>query len=312
MKTMLKQMNVTGWLAGWMSSLVLLGCGGGGDSSQISPPRFTVSQDNGLPVVYDRNTGITWAGKLGSDGLPSTATTPYASELLGVADLPTHEIDDYFPFIDGRVIAARERPQSNSDYTWAVDFGQAEIGDFGTLNLQVVTTNPDYQKWLIVKRDKPFVQMSTFDLNEFDGTVVSDNLMWKLCSEGSAFNVYTKKCAPAATQIELGTQMNDMLNAANSGRGYANYKGWRLPTKQELRLLLNLDGVNIDASDATLLPSQFSGDSHVDSILNYWTSSSSADGTKRWQVDFSRGADGGVGLFELTDKAYVRLVRTVN
>jgi hypothetical protein len=285
----------------------LAACGGGGSEPLL--PRFESTSVGGTAAVRDNATGITWAASLGNTGLPAGATEPKAAELWRLTDLGADTLRPYFGLVLNvplLVIKTAEQVVGNSSVVWAVDFGQ--LNDLGSLG-DVSSDDTDLKSWYVLSR-RSATSSVTYPAAILNGTVTAAGLTWKVCSEGR--NLSDAGCTGSATLVAAnGAQA--LADTANTN-GFAGGAGWRVPTKQELRSLLQLEN-DVSASTSTLLPGAFGVDAlgmtlGKPVIPVYWTSGRSADGQKAWVVDFSGYSDpGGVELYELTDAAHVRLVR---
>lgn len=290
------------WLAVALSGL-LAACGGGGGSSP-EVPRFERISVSGTDAVRDNVTGIVWAGRLGCTGLPSGASEPAAFELAQLTDLGESVLRPYFGFVlnaTSPIIKAKEAVNGVSDGSvWAVDFGATALGGLSN------EAPGDTSAWCVLSRTSATPTITYPATPASNGTVTAAGLTWKVCTEGSTWNSTAGNCTGTpSTVAAAGAQA--LADAANTA-SYAGATGWRLPTKNELSALLQLEN---DLSTTTLLPAAFNNADSLGTIPVYWSSSRSADATRAWTVDYSDSTDpGGVVLAPLTDLAYVRLVRT--
>ena len=87
-------------------------------------------------------------------------------------------------------------------------------------------------------------------VNDYTTKDNATNLTWKSCSEGLSGPMCASGTLGSYTLSPDTTTCSD-LNLANSGKGYAGMKNWRLPTIEELRTLANffLAGPTIDTAN---------------------------------------------------------------
>jgi hypothetical protein len=285
-------------------TLGLGACGGGGGGAPEAPPRLQAITHQGTPAIRDNVTGIIWAGKLGAEDLPARGVDlPTAAELLTLADSGEQVLQTQLGFLLNTpypVVKASDLViGSSATVAWAVDFGAR--GEPGGLSDE----NPnDALSWYVLSR--PAASAPVFySVNARFGMVETDNLMWKLCSQGAEWT--GSSCTGTPTRV-TGTE----ALATSSWGSYAGYNsGWRLPTKKELQGLLQLS--NNLSPGGSLLPAAFIGDAVGSDLAQYWSSTraSGASPQRAWQVDFSVLPDpGGVERALLTDTAYIRLVRS--
>jgi hypothetical protein len=274
-------------------------CGGGGGAPE-APPRLQAVTHQGTSGIRDNETGIIWAAKLGAENLPQFGVDlPTAAELLQLSDSGDQILQTQFGFLLSNpypVVRASDRVIGSGTVAWGVDFGAR--GEPGGLSDE----NPNDTVSLYVLSRTSATKLVSYTPNYQRGIVETDELMWKLCSEGSEWKGGT--CTRTATRM-TGTAA---LETSNWG-SFAGYNsGWRLPTKKELQGLLQLS--NNLSPGGSLLPVQFDGDA-VGSRPEYWSSTRGSDPSLGWQVDFSVLPDpGGVERALLTDTAYIRLVRS--
>jgi hypothetical protein len=283
-------------------TVVLAACGGGGGEPPPPPPppRFESISVGGTAAVRDNVTGIVWAASLGNTGLPAGATEPKAAELWRLTDLSADTLRPYFDLVlDATpLIKTKEEVLGVGGRLWAVDFGQTNeqaLGSLGDENSSDVLV-----KSLFVLSRRSEISSVTYPQQaDPNGTVTAAGLTWKVCSEGRSLS--GAGCTGTATLVAAsGAQA---LAAAANTNGFAGGAGWRVPTKQELRSLLQLEN---DVSQGTLLPAVFD----APTLPQYWSSGRSSDGNSGWLVDFSGQPDiGGVELAPIVNLAYVRLVR---
>jgi Protein of unknown function (DUF1566) len=280
-------------------SALLAACGGGGGEE---PPRFESITQGGIAAVRDNQTGIVWAAGLGSSVRPNGYLEPTAVELLQLADLGSVTLRPYFGLLldASPLIKAADPVNGIANRAWVVDFGVGS--EPGGVSDQANVASPDFSHWYILSRrfTTPSV---TYPAVAPDGTLTAAGLTWKVCSEGRSWSGFT--CTGTAALVAA-SNAQAFANAANTAE-FAQINDWRVPTKQELRSLLQLGN---DLSRATLLPSVFSVDA-LSTLPFYWSNSRSSDNARTWLVDFSGGDDpGGVELAPKDDLAHVRLVRT--
>jgi hypothetical protein len=117
-----------------------------------------------------------------------------------------------------------------------------------------------------------------------DGTVTdpSTKLIWKRCAEGQTWT--GSDCSGAAVSYSWDTALG------LTGGGFAG-KSWRLPSKDELNVLVEV-GSN-PAISATAFPNT--------PAVKFWTATSDTDPDNAWVVDFGTGTTTStvkLGLFE--------------
>jgi hypothetical protein len=280
----------------------LAACGGGGGGAPEAPPRLQAVTHQGTSGIRDNETGIIWAAKLGAENLPQRGVDlPTAAELLQLADSGDQILQTQFGFLLSNpypVVRASDLViGSSGTVAWGVDFGAR--GEPGGLSDE----NPNDTLSLYVLSRPSGAKLVSYTVNSRFGMVETDELMWKLCSEGSQWTGST--CTGTATRMS-GTAA---LETSNWG-SFAGYNsGWRLPTKKELQGLLQLS--NNLSPGGSLLPAAFIGDTVGSDLAQYWSSTRGSGASRAWQVDFSVLPDpGGVERALLTDTAYIRLVRS--
>lgn len=133
-----------------------------------------------------------------------------------------------------------------------------------------------------------------------DGTVTHNptGLMWKVCSEGQAWNAGGGSCSGTATSHtwQAALQIPQTLNA---GGGFAGHSDWRLPNQKELTSITELKCYDpaINETIFNNTPSNW-----------YWSPSPRANGTNiAWGVFFYVGNDGD---YLRGNDGHVRLVRS--
>jgi len=277
-------------------TVLLAACGGSGSEPLL--PRFELTSVGDTAAVRDNVTGITWAASLGNTGLPAGATEPKAAELWRLTDLGADTLRPYFGLVlddATALIKTAEQVVGNSSVVWAVDFGQ--LNDLGSLG-DVSSDDTDLKSWYVLSR-RSATSSVTYPAASPNGTVTAAGLTWKVCSEGRSL-IGAECTGPATLVAANGAQA--LAGTANKN-GFAGGAGWRVPTKQELRSLLQLEN---DVSQGTLLPAVFD----APTLPQYWSSGRSSDGNSGWLVDFSGQPDiGGIELAPIGNSAHVRLVR---
>ena len=282
---------------------LLAACGGGGSADV---PHFETTTVNGVAAVRDNTTGIVWAAQLGSTGLPGTARLATAAELLQLNDQGASVLDQYFAFAQGKLVQA-QAVVGKPDVVWAVDFG-FEVN--GGLSDQAAT-DTDLSSLYVLSPQTSAAPLTYPASPASNGTVTAGGLMWKVCSEGNVWNSTARSCTQTLVlggdpRLVAAANAQALATAANTAR-FAGFTGWRVPTKKELRALLQLQN---DLSDRNLLPAAFLAD-NIGAVPQYWSSNFSSDNADAWQVDFSVSGDsGGIDLAPADDLAHVRLVRT--
>lgn len=283
---------------------LLVGCGGGGGAADV--PRFERITASGTAAVRDNVTGIVWKGQLGACTDPSLQ--PAVFELAQLADLGESVLRPYFGFVldAAPLIKAKEAVNNGpSGVVWAVDFGNVELGGLSD------QASGDTTAWCVLSRTSATPTITYPAQAATNGTVTAAGLTWKVCTEGSTWDSTTSACTGSATAVAL-SSAQALADAANTAN-FAGSTAWRLPTKNELSALLQIEN---DLSTTTLLPAAFDADTlGSGDLLQYWSSSSSSNATRTWIVDFSDRVDpGGVEAIDPivspAPAAYVRLVRT--
>lgn len=286
---------------------LLAACGGGGGTVEV--PRFESTTVSGVAAVRDNTTGIVWAAQL-DISKPSGADVPTAAELLQLTDLGGSVLDQHFSFVQGKLIKAQ--PVVGVDgRVWTVDFGYVAAGGLS----DQAATDTDVNSLYVLSRRTTAPSVAYFPAS--NGTVTAGGLIWKVCSEGSTWSGSVCEvipdpdnpdaAIPDAAKPVTAAGAQALADAANTAR-FAGATGWRVPTRQELRALLQLQ--NDLSGDGNLLPTAFSVDS-LGVLPQYWSSTVSSVPTEAWVVDFSGRTDpGGIDLAPVTDLAHVRLVRT--
>jgi hypothetical protein len=195
------------------------------------------------------------------------------------------------------LIKTAEQVVGKSGLVWAVDFGQTNEAALGSLGDENSST--PVKSWYVLSRRSAIPSPTNYPAASPNGTVTAAGLTWKVCSEGRS--LIGAECTGTATLVAAnGAQA--LAGTANTD-GFAGGAGWRVPTKQELRSLLQLEN---DVSQGTLLPAVFD----APTVPQYWSSGRSSDGNSGWLVDFSGQPDiGGVELAPIVNLAHVRLVR---
>ena len=255
------------------------------------------------PVVVDLNTGLVW------EQLSSTETYTWETAENHCKDLnEMNELSGYAGYTDWRVPTTLE-------FFTIVDNGRANPAFDGEIfqNMKALydsssnlwtsqETNASYayyflhgdgSNWYIEKtRDdlnvvcvsgEKFPDASFKEPAGFDGKVVVDEttgLMWQ-------------------KEYESGKTWAEALNYCKglNDENYAGFDDWRLPNKNELASLLNLDKNAAPYSNFPDMPSEY-----------FWSSSTTSDSTDvAWGVDFSYGRVGSNG--KTSNDGYVRCVR---
>jgi hypothetical protein len=279
-------------------TVLLAACGGGGSEPLL--PRFESTSVGGTAAVRDNATGITWAASLSDTGPPSWQYEPTAVELWQLADLGADTLRPYFGLVLDDAIAlikTKEKVEGESDRVWAVDFGQTNEAALGSLGDE--DSGDPFKSWYVLSRRSEISSATYPQQAAPNGTVTAAGLTWKVCSEGR--NLSDAGCTGPATLVAA-SDAQALADTANEIK-FAGLVGWRVPTKQELRSLLQLEN---DVSQGTLLPAVFD----APTVPQYWSSGRSSDSSSGWLVDFSGGQDpGGIELAPIGNFAHVRLVR---
>ncbi|MDH5721684.1 MAG: DUF1566 domain-containing protein [Spirochaetia bacterium] len=137
----------------------------------------------------------------------------------------------------------------------------------------------EYQRGRDVSFTGP-IQHGTY-IDDYTTTDNVTGLVWKSCSEGLSGADCLTGTATTHTWDTANTTTCSALNSANSGIGYAGIITWRLPTIDELKLLLNY-GVNTPSTFSLYFPSTI-GDF-------YHSSSENIPLDWEWSVGFSIGS----------------------
>ena len=293
--------------------MTLSACGGGG-GGPAEPPRFETTTVGGVAAVKDNTTGITWARQLGDSGFGSQPFRyPTLGELATVAELSVGDRSTYFNFLPTsafKLFRTISMPATQTAVTWAIDLGTGD--DSGQVELAQIASTPDYVSWFVLQPN--FTNYPTSSFNSTSGApgvvTSSKGLQWKICTESTPgsdrYNSISQFCEGAATAMTYA----DAQTYFGAGQIYRQLSNWRLPTRDELVELLQLEAP-VNAGGINKLPAIIRAADPVGDVAVYWTSSPSKDGLQRWQVDFSNGTAGGVALTTNLDSdvAYVRLVR---
>lgn len=133
-----------------------------------------------------------------------------------------------------------------------------------------------------------------------NGTVTHNTtgLMWKVCSEGQAWNAGDGSCSGSVTTHtwQAALQIPQTLNA---GGGFASHSDWRLPNLKELTSI-----TEFQCYDPAINTAIFN---NTPPILGYWSSSPFYGvGEHSWVVFSFLGKDSYENRYE---DMYVRLVR---
>jgi hypothetical protein len=134
--------------------------------------------------------------------------------------------------------------------------------------------------------------------NDYTTEDNATGLVWKTCSEGLSGPGCTGTVSTMDWVTATGTGSGcDALNSLNSGVGYAGRSGWRMPTVEELEILINYSASG-PAAFATSFPA---------TVANiYWSASTYVSNTTvGWGVHFLLG---GMGFYNKASNYYVRCV----
>lgn len=287
----------------WSSvAAALAACGGGGGAA---PPRFQQISFDGQQAIRDNVTGYTWAANLDT----TSGVIPTSVELLSVADLGKDLLQTNFSFLLNKQLRSSEPVGSDSTRAWVVDFRVNPLGvhRLGGLSDEAVDASAPFSVWRVLGRgDIPMYQAGGVD--DRSGVAFQGNLMWSACSVG---RTYVPASSSGQAQCSGAAQFFSQTDAQQAARAsrLGNFSDWRLPTKQELQLLLALE-----SKTRSLLQTPFATLDVTDlsNPLQYWTSSTYSGTTPSsfWIVDFSLANDwGGVELVPANSMALVRLVR---
>ncbi|WP_044412930.1 Lcl C-terminal domain-containing protein [Thiomicrospira microaerophila] len=133
-----------------------------------------------------------------------------------------------------------------------------------------------------------------------NGTVthIPTGLMWKVCSEGQAWQ-NDGTCSGTASGHNWKAAL-EIPQTLKSGAGYAGHTDWRLPNVKELASIAEL---------ACYSPAINTAVFHNTPPFFYWSASPYADGSPfAWVVRFYHGNDG--HNLRYNDYGLVRLVRS--
>ena len=307
-QTMTNIVSLPNWARGFKVLLccgvaaIMTACGGGGGSP---PPRFEPISFEGQSAIRDNATGYLWAAQLGAQG----GAVPTALELLSVADLGTNTLQASFDFLLNKQVRALEAVGSDSTRAWVIDFrvNPQGVHRLGGLSDEAIDTSALFAEWRVLRRgDFPAYAADAADAR---GVVLQGNLMWGACSVG---RTYIPATGLAQAQCSGGAQVLSQADAQQAARDsrLGGFSDWRLPTKQELQMLLKLG-----STDRSLMQAPFATIDvpDVSNPLQYWTSSAYTETTPGnvWIVDFSLVNDwGGAELVPTNSMAFVRLVRS--
>ncbi len=102
---------------------------------------------------------------------------------------------------------------------------------------------------------------------------------------------YAEAVNTMTTQVLLGDIDNDGTLDYKTVIGLCGYTNWRLPTREELRTLVDLS--NTSNIDTTYFPNVSNPDNNTTEGDWYWTSQSSASNADfAWRINFNNGGDG--------------------
>lgn len=123
-------------------------------------------------------------------------------------------------------------------------------------------------------------------------------LMWRQCADGLSDD----GCATGAALTYTWQEALNRVNTLNQ-TGFAGYKDWRLPNRNELASI-----VEYSRNNPALNTARFVGFPLINGVApNFWTSTPYAtDPTKAWSVGFK---DGEVAFTAVTNPRYILLVR---
>jgi hypothetical protein len=276
----------------------------------------------GSTAVYDGNTNLIWKrcqeGKYWAEGFCKGIgkelnweeamraarngwRLPTINELKTLSQPPNTEgiwIDSqYFPDTDPGTYWSSTASEFSAEAAWDFNFRQGH--PFGGANrtykshVRLVRTKSwrDFQLWLPKMQAAPKQETTRLRYSVMgNDDIVLDRrtgLLWKRCQEGKHFA--DGSCA--------GNPMKVIWQVANQARS----DGWRLPTKGELKSLIELGPANTTSINEKFFPNT--------EPWEFWTSSPSETNPGAvWAVDFGNGHDfGNVVRFH---EHYVRLVKT--
>jgi hypothetical protein len=299
-----------------LSALALMvGCGGGGSRGPTArfvaePYKVTPTDTVSVDSIRDTRTGIVWARDVGFPAGSTTARLPSAAELLTLADSTSDDgLREAFPFLFGKPATTLDIDESDRQpggRIWAVDFGEEVLkGALGRWS-DGTSVGERPAQWYVLAPTSPLRAPGDYLVGTDAGIVSSRTagLMWKTCAEGMTWNATDQLCdGTPGTYDEA--QARVLADQANALDGYANRKGWRLPTKQELQSLLVLSGQPL-GEPLVVAPLADKDPSGISWERAFRTSDTSV-GTSSWAVHFLEGEVQPTVLS--SDPLHVRLVR---
>ena len=228
------------------AAALVAACGGGGGGGG-DKPTFQYVSVNGIDGVRDTRTGVVWARSLGvPDPLKAfSARLPSVAEMLSLIEATDEaDLQRYFGFALSANTAnfrAYDAYRVVPPGQWAVDVAGVAVRGAVSAEAAAEPTN----LWYVLQPSSPAVAVPGYSKFQSRGLMTSDpnsqgvSLMWKLCAEGTVWNDSSKTCTgtPGTYNAAAAQQA---ATAANTAR-FEGFDGWRLPTKQELQALLNLE-----------------------------------------------------------------------
>lgn len=191
----------------------------------------------------------------------------------------------FFPLVQRAFYWTQSGSLADPTSAWFVDFGS------GLSSYQSKTT---LTHALLVRGTTP---AGNFTANA-NGTVTDNNtgLIWQQCSDGLS----GATCGTgAAVSYTWQAALNRVATLNNTG--FAGYRDWRLPNRNELASIVDYSRRD-PAADNTAFP----GFRPVGVSTTVWTSTPYADGTNAWMLDF---LDGYMGISAVANSRHVMFVR---
>lgn len=306
---------------GFVLLALVSACGGGGGGGSTSRFEQILWGAGAVAAVKDNTTGLVWASQPAVNE-QSPGSSPTVQELLTLTDAGKNAIAENFPLFLNQEIQSNEFKTILGDSTyilpWLVSFSLSNLGE--VRDGEPLNGSP-FSNLRVLDRRGKIAQPEFVRTTEEPAVVYQGDLIWQLCTYGS--ELINGECTGEPRALGFNAAKDIALQLSNEG--YAGYRGWRLPTKQELQKMLNMGNAN-----DSLLTDPFSVVERVnlinwlargDTSLEYWTSTEAPlenpDPTDPvvWTVNFDFAQDSGgvspkhVRANFFLHTALVRLVR---